>query len=134
MSISPLTNTAEPTAGTTAQARSNNTLGKQEFMQLLVTQLRNQDPLSPLDDKEFMAQMAQLSTLETTQSMSQHLSQVLAGQQQTQALQLVGREVDYTDGNAVQQGKVTAALLNGSDPTLLIDGHQVPLTSIQAVR
>ncbi|KGG80752.1 hypothetical protein Y919_04360 [Caloranaerobacter azorensis H53214] len=51
----------------------NNTLGKDAFLKLLVTQLKNQDPLNPIDDKEFISQMAQFSTLERIQTLDENL-------------------------------------------------------------
>ncbi|KNF08817.1 flagellar basal body rod modification protein FlgD [Gottschalkia purinilytica] len=51
----------------------DNGLGKDAFLQILVTQLRNQDPLSPMEDKDFIAQMAQFSTLEQIQNLDSHL-------------------------------------------------------------
>jgi len=50
-----------------------NILGKDAFLNLLVTQLRNQDPLNPMDDKEFISQMAQFSTLEQMQNLDKNL-------------------------------------------------------------
>src|SRR2546426_11390147 len=74
-------------------------LGKQEFLQLLVMQLRNQDPLNPLDDREFIAQMAQLSTLDATNSLASQVNSLVETQQQIGATQLVGREVEYVDAD-----------------------------------
>ena len=54
------------TAGTTGQ-----TLGQNDFLKLLMTQLQNQDPMSPMDNTQFIAQMAQFSALEATQSLQQ---------------------------------------------------------------
>ena len=51
----------------------NSMLGKDAFLKLLVTQLRNQDPLNPMEDKEFIAQMAQFSTLESIQNLEKSL-------------------------------------------------------------
>lgn len=89
-----------------------------------------------MNDRDFIAQMAQISTLDSTQAMSTQLSNLVTTQQRTQALQLVGREVDYqVDGESAKKtGNVTAVLLNGATPMLLIDGKQVPYSQVQSVR
>ena len=53
-----------------SSVKDNSEMGKDAFLQLLVSQLRNQDPLSPVNDKEFLAQMAQFSTLEQMQNLN----------------------------------------------------------------
>lgn len=54
-------------------ANNNGMLGKDSFLKLLITQLRNQDPLNPMEDKEFIAQMAQFSTLEQMQELNKNI-------------------------------------------------------------
>ncbi|WP_352419603.1 flagellar hook capping FlgD N-terminal domain-containing protein [Proteiniborus sp.] len=56
-----------------ANTNSNGMLGKDAFLKLLITQLRNQDPLNPMEDKEFIAQMAQFSTLEQMQELNKNV-------------------------------------------------------------
>ncbi|MGE6514378.1 flagellar hook assembly protein FlgD [Lysinibacillus sphaericus] len=76
----------------------NSELGKDAFLQLLITQLQNQDPTNPMDDREFIAQMAQFSSLEQMQNMTKGLEALLASQQQTQLMSytsFVGKEVKW---------------------------------------
>src|SRR5437764_1210129 len=84
---------------------SNSKLGQQEFLKLLITQLTNQDPLSPEDDKEFLAQMAQFSSVEGITNINSSLDN-------SQAASLLGKTVDAqitTDGSPVSvSGVVTA--------------------------
>ena len=83
--------------GASAALGAAPSLGRQEFLQLLVTQLRNQDPLNPMDDREFISQMAQLSELESTNSLAARVDEMAAAQRGAQALQMVGREVEFVD-------------------------------------
>lgn len=76
----------------------NSELGKDAFLQLLITQLQNQDPTNPMDDREFIAQMAQFSSLEQMQNMTKAMESLLASQQQTQLMSyttFVGKEVKW---------------------------------------
>src|SRR5690625_3576520 len=71
-------------------------LGKNEFLQLLVAQLNNQDPLAPQENGEFIAQLAQFSTVEGIEKMNGSMDAMVSGFQSSQALQassLVGRTV-----------------------------------------
>ncbi|GGC87771.1 flagellar hook assembly protein FlgD [Halopseudomonas salina] len=71
-------------------------LGKNEFLKLLVTQMNNQDPLSPQENGEFIAQLAQFSTVEGIETLNSSMESLLNGYQSSQALQassLVGRTV-----------------------------------------
>lgn len=88
---------------TTKAATSAQTLGKSDFMTLLVTQLRNQNPLEPLDNKDFIAQLSQFSSLEQLEGMRKSIDEQLTLQRslsQTTAIGLLGRQVTI-DGNEV---------------------------------
>lgn len=82
-----------------SQTREINTsLGKDEFLKILMTQLQNQDPLNPMDDKEFISQMATFSSLEQMMNMSNSIEQLVANQTISPVIQyshLIGKEVDY---------------------------------------
>ncbi|MGE7672531.1 flagellar hook assembly protein FlgD [Lysinibacillus sp. NPDC094403] len=76
----------------------NSELGKDAFLQLLITQLQHQDPTNPMDDREFISQMAQFSSLEQMQNMSKAMESLLASQQQTQMMSyssFIGKEVKW---------------------------------------
>lgn len=89
--------------------KKNGELGKDEFMRLLITQLENQDPLSPTDNTEFIAQMAQFSSLEGITNLNSTVEQFATSLQSTQALQastLVGRSVQVlTNWTELEEGK-----------------------------
>lgn len=76
----------------------NSDLGKDAFLKLLITQLQHQDPTNPMDDREFISQMAQFSSLEQMQNMTKAMESLLASQQQTQLMNytsFVGKEVKW---------------------------------------
>lgn len=79
-------------------------LGKNEFLELLVTQLNNQNPLEPQENGEFIAQLAQFSTVEGVEKLNSSMETMLSGYQSSQALQassLVGRKVIVPSDKAV---------------------------------
>ncbi len=76
----------------------NSALGKDAFLKILITQLQNQDPTAPMDDKEFIAQMAQFSSLEQMQNMTKAMENLLESQKETQLMSytsFVGKEVKW---------------------------------------
>jgi flagellar basal-body rod modification protein FlgD len=128
------TNSATATQQNTFAAATGNTLGKDAFLQLLLMQLRNQDPLNPMNDREFITQMAQLSSLEATQGLNSQVDMLILAQMQTQALQMVDHNIEYLDENGqTQTGKVTGVRLDGIPPKLVIGDKEVPITNVQKV-
>ena len=78
----------------------NSSLGKDAFLQILITQLQNQDPTQPMDDKEFISQMAQFSSLEQMQNMTTAMENLLTSQNETQLMSytsFVGKEVKWSE-------------------------------------
>ncbi|WPK11950.1 flagellar hook assembly protein FlgD [Lysinibacillus louembei] len=76
----------------------NSALGKDAFLKLLITQLQNQDPTNPMNDREFIAQMAQFSSLEQMQNMTKAIEVLVESQQQTQLMSyttFIGKEVKW---------------------------------------
>ncbi|MGE8115066.1 MULTISPECIES: flagellar hook assembly protein FlgD [Pseudomonas] len=96
------TNTSK--TSTTSSATGGQTLGKDAFLQLLVTQMQNQNPLDPQDNSEFVAQLAQFSSLEGITSLNESVSAITSAMASSQALQassLVGRSVIVQNDKAV---------------------------------
>ncbi|MBU7592120.1 flagellar hook assembly protein FlgD [Metabacillus halosaccharovorans] len=86
---------------TTNTGSSN--LGKDEFLKILMTQLQNQDPLNPMEDKEFIAQMAQFSTLEQTTNMASMLEKFINIQTQGDSIikysEMIGKKIEWKNSN-----------------------------------
>jgi len=93
---------AATTTATTASAK--NMIGKDEFLKMLIAQLKHQDPLNPMDGTAFTAQLAQFSSLEQLQNINTNLTSFTRQQQSlgnTQAVNLIGREV-LAKGDTIQ--------------------------------
>lgn len=119
---------------------SNASLGLQDFMKILLTQLTYQDPLKPMDNQAFMAQMAQFTSLEQSQRLNDKVQQLIENQAALQSVGLVGRTLDVATASGQSTGVVTALLLQGDAPLLTLrlpDGSQVQgvaLNQILSVR
>ena len=107
-------------------------LGKDEFLRILVTQLKYQDPLSPMEDKEFIAQLAQFSALEQMQNLSSEFSSM-------KALSLVGKMV-YAEkriGNSPDivtvLGRVERVSIFDGNVYLHVNGQDIRMDDIVAV-
>src|SRR3954447_9141191 len=103
--VTPTTSATTPAASaTTPTTNPKSILGKDDFLKLMVTQLQHQDPLNPTDDKDFMGQMAQFSSLEQTANMAQTLASMSSASQVSQGVSLIGRMVDWVDGKTQTSG------------------------------
>jgi flagellar basal-body rod modification protein FlgD len=102
-------------------------LGKQAFLQLLVTELSNQDPLNPMDDREFIAQLVQLSTLEQMTSLNAGIEILHL----IQATGFVGKNVEAltSDGTHVV-GTVTEVKFTESEPLLMVEDTAIRLDEV----
>ena len=122
---------------------ASNSLGKDDFMLLLVTQLKNQDPFQPVENQEFVAQLAQFSTLEQTQNMADNLGDMAGLQNQLLQLEslaqgagLLGKTVVYAKGDGVGQGEgeVESLEVTSGGIVLHIGEDTVPLGAVMEVR
>jgi len=118
------TSSASGAGATGAVAESNNVLGKDDFLKLLVAQLQNQDPMNPVNDQEFMGQMAAFSTLEQVTNLAASSDQMTATVATDQSIALIGHQVTYTnaEGEAVE-GEVENVDFSGESATLTIGGE-----------
>ncbi|WP_127126466.1 flagellar hook capping FlgD N-terminal domain-containing protein [Georgenia sp. SYP-B2076] len=118
----------------TKSASGEQTLGKDAFLELLVASLKYQDPSSPMDTSELMAQTTQLSTMEQLVSLTTMAQQSFALQQRSSAAAFVGQYVSYLDGNGnTVKGQVESVDLTGTDPLLKIGTASVSLSYISGV-
>ena len=107
-------------------------LDKDAFLQLLVAQIRYQNPLEPLDGQEYLAQTAQFTMVESMEKLAEAQAESLAFHRATLSAQMLGTEVsgyDAATGLPVT-GVVNGVMFNAGSPQLIVDGHTVDLTSI----
>ena len=113
---------------------SSGSLNQDAFLKLLVAQLKYQDPLNPADGAEFLAQTAQFTMVEKLTTMVTQGEETARSQQETQAAQLVGKQVTYvsTSGEKIE-GTVESTSFTDDGQTLVIDGKSVELDAVTGV-
>ena len=115
-------------------------IGIQDFLKILVAQLGNQDPLKPMDNQEFVTQLAQFTSLQQTQEMNDKLGQLLTAQASMQSVGLLGKSVDISTDAGASSGSVSALNFSSGEPRLTIklsDGSlltDISLSNLTAVR
>jgi flagellar basal-body rod modification protein FlgD len=108
-------------------------LGKDDFLKLLVTQLSHQDPMEPMQDKEFIAQMAQFSQLEQMTNMAENFNKLTSMVTNTQASSSLGKNVEITDGSQIVQGTVDAVSSSGPSPQVLVKGQYYDWSKVTGI-
>jgi flagellar basal-body rod modification protein FlgD len=109
--------------------------GRDQFLQLLVTQLQHQDPLEPVGQEDFLQQLAQFSTVEGVEKLNASFADFLSAQQLSTGFNLAGKSVEYTDADtgAVLTGRVDAVSLTDGRVTLQIGGAGITLDQVTTV-
>lgn len=119
--------------GTTSTAKKE--MDQEVFLALLVAQLRNQDPTSPMDTTEMMAQSTQLASMEQLTAMAETSRESFGLQMRIAAGGMVGQEVGYLDADGVARtGIAESVSFAGPVPLLTVAGAQVPLDGVTLVR
>lgn len=104
------------------------------FMQLLVKQLQNQDPSSPMDTNAMIGQTTQLAMMEQITNNTTTGNENFSLQMRISAANLVGKQVSYTDASgATVKGTASAVSFAGAVPTVTVGGKEVALDSISGV-
>ena len=110
-------------------------MGRQQFLQLMLTQLRNQDPLEPIENNELISQLSQFSTLEGIENLNAGFSEMLALQQLVQGANLVGRKVAIggPEGTVLTEGVVTGITRQDQQLAVTVDGQRFLLDQVVGV-
>jgi flagellar basal-body rod modification protein FlgD len=138
------TTASSSTTGTSSTSSTDSTssskvgaaagMGKDDFMQLLVAQLKNQDPMKPMDDKEFITQLAQFSSLEASQKLTEQMEELTGSQMITQAATLLGKNVTakLTTGE-VETGPITQVKMQDGKPVAVVNGKDIDTSLITQI-
>jgi flagellar basal-body rod modification protein FlgD len=107
-----------PSAKTQAASGANSAMGKDQFLKLFVAQLQHQDPMNPMQDSDFMGQMASFSTLE-------QVSNLASENAKSNAIGLLGRTVTYKDKDGAEHtGAVEKVSTKDGKPSLTVGGAE----------
>jgi flagellar basal-body rod modification protein FlgD len=122
------------TTGTTPSTGTKAAGDKEMFLQLLVAQMRYQDPMNPTDSSQFLAQSAQFTALEKMQDVADQTAKLVSAQMAFGASGLVGKQVTWTDSDgATKSGTVNGVTFGVDGPTLAAGGSTFPITSLLSV-
>lgn len=108
-------------------------LDKNDFLKILLTQLEHQDPTAPMEDKEFIAQMAQFSSLEQMTNMSMQFEQLTRIISAGSAMDMLGKTVTMTTGDSVITG-VVEEVAGGDFPQVYVNGQFYDASLVERVR
>ena len=138
MSVTPTEAVGPPSlsgmVGTGATTQADGSADKQMFLELLVAQMRYQDPMNPTDSGEFLAQTAQFTALEKMQEVSDRMGMLLSTQMAFGATGMLGSTVEYLDETgATLSGVVRGVTYTAAGPQLNVDGVAVPLGNVVTV-
>jgi flagellar basal-body rod modification protein FlgD len=126
---------AGTTGGTisTSSSTSQGAIGQEDFFKLLITQLQYQDPMQPMEDKDFLAQMAQFNSLQQLETVSKSMDTLLSVSQLGQASNLVGKtETATVDGEQVT-GVVSKATIVNGDVSLQVGDKKFSIGSVTEI-
>ncbi|HOC91669.1 MAG TPA: flagellar hook capping FlgD N-terminal domain-containing protein [bacterium] len=118
-----------------AQSKTaSNELGKDAFLQLLVTQMKYQDPLDPMKNEDFVAQLAQFNSLEQMMNLNESFEKMLVMQTLAQASAFIGQQVGWynTDGTT-GEGLVEAVEVIDGEPRLIVGTELVDVSTVFAI-
>lgn len=125
---------ATDTTAATTTATKKSTLGAEDFIKLLAVQFQSQDPMKPMEDTAFIAQMAQFTSLQQSSSLLTEVTSLRNDQQRVEAQSYIGRNVTVDDGNGgYVTGQVSGVEQDTDGPRLVIGNSTYSLSSVLLV-
>lgn len=110
-------------------------LGKDTFLKLLVTELKHQDPTRPMEDREFIAQMAQFSSLEQMTNLNKELRSLVNSSKASEAYGVLGKNIESYDPQAKKRvaGTVSSVFFKGDELMLKVGREEVAMKNVHSV-
>lgn len=135
MSVASISAASSAASGATDVRVAKKTLGSEDFMKLLSVQFQQQDPMKPMEDTAFIAQMAQFSALEQNKTVASQITALRADQQLLMGNAYLGRTVTVEDADGKSVTGVVSALDNDATNgvTLSIGAKSYPLSSVRRI-
>jgi flagellar basal-body rod modification protein FlgD len=131
MTVTPAATTGTSLTSTPATRTPTKTFGSEMFLNLLVTQLRNQDPSSPMDSTQMIQQTSQLASMEQLTSLTKTTTDGYSLQMRSAAANILGKSVTYTGADGVAKtGVASAVSFSGDTPTITVGDDTVSLTDL----
>ncbi len=117
-----------------SKTTGSSVMGKDQFLKILITQLQNQDPMQPMEDKEFIAQMAQFTSVEQLMNISTQLTSL--NQSLGSASSLIGKQITWTDKETLQpvSGLVNSIVVKDGVNYAVVDNKKIALTDITQIQ
>jgi flagellar basal-body rod modification protein FlgD len=117
------TDTIGPSGPSSSSTSGTGSLNEGDFLELMMDQLKNQNPLNPADPTQYMGELASFSSLDEEMQIQSSSSETASDQSASSAMSLLGQNVNYTDSNGNSgSGTVSAVDFTSSGPTLTVGG------------
>jgi flagellar basal-body rod modification protein FlgD len=117
-----------------AVSSTSSQVSQNEFLQLMIAQLKSQDPLNPTDSGQYLAQLAQFQSLSDMQQLNSNFSDMLTLQQITQGSSLIGKTISYVNSDgSMNAGKVTGSGVTNGNLMIQVNNDSVQLSQITGV-
>lgn len=115
------------------QAQNRAAVSREQFLQILVTELTSQDPLEPLDNSEFMQQLVGLQSLEQTAALTDSLRSFERFMSMSTAANMIGKTVKGTVNGSTVQGVVSKVVSDQDGVQLMIGTKKLPVSAVQEI-
>jgi flagellar basal-body rod modification protein FlgD len=115
-----------------AAKKNSTSLDQDDFLKILITQLQHQDPTAPVEDKDFIAQMAQFSSLQQITNMNAGFQKMSGLLSSSEAAQVLGKTVEISDGQNTVRG-VVDKVMRGDNPLVSVNGAVYDFSQVESV-